>query len=135
MHVITSFALIVSRYIRSSNSRVYADMYSVCCMLIPFSFSALYLQLPAGIIFTTLLVYTGLVLYARYHDADPLQNCLINKRDQVFGSASRAMIDDLNWRKKISLSLKFFSLFLDIIFVLGKDTVILAVFLIINCVF
>ncbi|XP_053402515.1 sodium-coupled monocarboxylate transporter 1-like [Mercenaria mercenaria] len=44
---------------------------------------ALYLQLPASIIFTSLLVYAGLVLFARYHDNDPLQDCLINKRDQL----------------------------------------------------
>ncbi|XP_060579756.1 sodium-coupled monocarboxylate transporter 1-like [Ruditapes philippinarum] len=45
--------------------------------------TALYLQLPASIIFTSLLVYAGLVLFARYHDNDPLQSCLINKRDQL----------------------------------------------------
>lgn len=44
---------------------------------------ALYLQLPASIIFTSLLAYTGLVLFARYHDNDPLQSCRITKRDQL----------------------------------------------------
>ncbi|KAH3773444.1 sodium-coupled monocarboxylate transporter 1-like [Dreissena polymorpha] len=45
--------------------------------------TALYLQLPASIVFTTLLVFTGLVLFARYHDNDPVKLCLINKRDQL----------------------------------------------------
>ena len=43
---------------------------------------ALYLQLPASIIFTSLLVYTGLILNAKYGDSNPVP-CIIKKHDQV----------------------------------------------------
>ncbi|CAG2249036.1 SLC5A8_12 [Mytilus edulis] len=44
--------------------------------------TALYLQMPASIIFTLLLVFTGLVLNAKYGDKNPVP-CTIEKRDQV----------------------------------------------------
>ena len=44
--------------------------------------SALYLQLPAGVIVTTLFVYGGLVLHARY-PVDPVSDCTIDLPDQV----------------------------------------------------
>lgn len=43
---------------------------------------ALYWNLPASLVFTTLLVYVGLVLFARYGDNDPV-GCVIHRRDQV----------------------------------------------------
>ncbi|KAL3859662.1 hypothetical protein ACJMK2_009873 [Sinanodonta woodiana] len=43
----------------------------------------LYLQLPGALVFTSLLVFTGMVLYAKYHDNDPVQECLVSKRDQL----------------------------------------------------
>ncbi|CAC5405778.1 SLC5A6 [Mytilus coruscus] len=43
---------------------------------------ALYLQLPASIVFTSLLVYTGLVLFAKYGDQNPVP-CIIPKGDQL----------------------------------------------------
>lgn len=45
-------------------------------------FRALYWNLPASLIFTTLLVYVGLVLFARYGTNDPV-GCVIQRRDQV----------------------------------------------------
>ncbi|XP_071172749.1 sodium-coupled monocarboxylate transporter 1-like isoform X2 [Mytilus edulis] len=44
--------------------------------------TALYLQLPASIVFTSLLVYTGLVLFAKYGDQSPVP-CIIPKADQL----------------------------------------------------
>lgn len=44
--------------------------------------TALYLQLPASIIFTSLLVYTGLVLHAKYGHKNPVP-CTIEKPDQL----------------------------------------------------
>ncbi|XP_052062969.1 sodium-coupled monocarboxylate transporter 1-like isoform X3 [Mytilus californianus] len=44
--------------------------------------TALYLQLPASIVFTSLLVYTGLVLFAKYGDQNPVP-CIIPKGDQL----------------------------------------------------
>ncbi|KAK3610278.1 hypothetical protein CHS0354_029738 [Potamilus streckersoni] len=43
----------------------------------------LYLQLPGALVFTSLLVFTGMVLYAKYHDNDPVKECLVSKRDQL----------------------------------------------------
>ena len=43
---------------------------------------ALYWNLPASLVFTTLLVYVGLVLFARYGENDPV-GCVIHRRDQV----------------------------------------------------
>ena len=45
-------------------------------------FRALYWNFPASLIITTLLVYTGLVLFAKYGQADPV-GCSIGRRDQV----------------------------------------------------
>ncbi|XP_052718701.1 sodium-dependent multivitamin transporter-like [Crassostrea angulata] len=44
--------------------------------------AALYWNLPASLIFTTLLVYVGLVLFARYGTNDPV-GCIIQRRDQM----------------------------------------------------
>ena len=42
----------------------------------------MYLQLPAGVIVTSLFVYGGLVLYAKY-PVDPVSDCTITLPDQV----------------------------------------------------
>ncbi|KAL3859669.1 hypothetical protein ACJMK2_009877 [Sinanodonta woodiana] len=44
---------------------------------------ALYLQLPAGVIVTSMFVYGGLVLYAKYSLDDPLMSCKIRQPDQL----------------------------------------------------
>ncbi|KAK7505271.1 hypothetical protein BaRGS_00003433 [Batillaria attramentaria] len=44
---------------------------------------ALYLNLPAAVVFTTLLVFLGLLAFARYHDNDPVASCRIQKSDQL----------------------------------------------------
>ncbi|KAJ8303115.1 hypothetical protein KUTeg_019511, partial [Tegillarca granosa] len=44
--------------------------------------TALYLQLPASLFFTTILVYAGLVLFAKYGEADPV-GCTLQRKDQL----------------------------------------------------
>ena len=56
---------------------------------------ALYWNLPASLVFTTLLVYVGLVLFARYGDNDPV-GCVIHRRDQVKCLYSPIMCAKLN---------------------------------------
>ena len=56
---------------------------------------ALYLQLPASIIFTSLLVYTGLVLNAKYGDSNPVP-CIIKKHDQVNCQSFKDRFEDTN---------------------------------------
>ncbi|XP_053402912.1 sodium-dependent multivitamin transporter-like [Mercenaria mercenaria] len=43
---------------------------------------ALYLQLPAGVIVTTIFVYAGLLLFAKY-PVDPMSDCTITLPDQL----------------------------------------------------
>ena len=47
------------------------------------SHSAVYIALPFFFLFGTLLALMGLVMYAYYHDCDPLLNGRISQSDQM----------------------------------------------------
>jgi hypothetical protein len=73
--------LYIENYILIHSHYVISIFYAVLYCRMNF-LRALYLQLPASIIFTSLLVYTGLTLNAKYGDSNPVP-CIIKKHDQV----------------------------------------------------